>query len=260
MRKIATSLLALALCAAFAGAASATVLMSEGFTYPDGNLVPNGGWATHSGTGTDIQVLAGRAIGNMANAPDDNRAFPAQPTTSSTYACFEVTIPDPGGSPKAVYFAHLKDTGTTNFFSRVYVLPVAGSNGFTFGLSFASTSTTTVGAVPWSTSSLSYNTPYVIVIKYDPVSLTSTMWVNPAGEGSPSISQTGTGTGIAISSFALRQSSTAAAQPPTSVPSGTANFTFSLDNLGVGTTFSDACYQYTPTKSSSWGQVKVLYR
>src|SRR5262245_14426350 len=100
MRKTAISLFVLGIAAvAFAATASATVLLSEGFSYPNGNLAGNGTWLTHSGAGTDIQVVSGRANGNMANAPDDNASFAAQPTTAPTYACFEVTIPDPGGSP-----------------------------------------------------------------------------------------------------------------------------------------------------------------
>jgi hypothetical protein len=263
MKKFATTLLALAAIGAFASQASAASLMFDGFAYPDGDLTTGsaGLWTTHSGTPpVDVQVVSGRAVTNMANAPDDNRAFTAQPLTSSTYACFDVIVPDPGASPKAVYFAHFKDTGTTNFNSRVYVLPVAGGNGFTFGLSYSSTSAATVGAVPWSVGSLTYGQLYRIVIKYDPVALTSIMWVDPVDETSTSISQSGTGA-TAISGFALRQSSTAAAQPATAVPSGPANFIASVDNVGVGITFDDACSgPPTSNRSGTWGQVKVMYR
>jgi len=259
MRKTVIALLALASTAAFLAApASATVLLSEGFAYSDGNLVPNGGWATHSGAGgIDIQVVSSRAVGNMNNAPDDNRSFTAQPTTAPTYACFEVTIPNPNGSPHPNYFAHLKDTGTSNLFARVYVVPV-GASGFTFGLTFGATSAT-VAPVPWSASSLNYDTPYQIVIKYDPASVTATMWVNPASEASPSISHTGTGSGISISSFALRQSASAPTLP-SGYPAGSVWWTYSVDNVGAGTTFNDACYQATPTKGSTWGEIKSIYR
>jgi hypothetical protein len=33
-----------------------------------------------------------------------------------------------------------------------------------------------------------------------------------------------------------------------------------VDNLGVGTMFDDACFQVTPTKGSTWGQLKVRYK
>ena len=127
MRKTTIALLALALAVPFAAStASATVLVSEGFSYANGNLVPNGGWANYSGTGTDVLIQSGRAVGDGNNAPDDHILFPAQPTNSTTYACFEVTIPDPLGAPKPIYFAELKDAGSANLVSRVYVLPIAG--------------------------------------------------------------------------------------------------------------------------------------
>lgn len=249
MKKLVTSLAALSLCAVFAAPASAVVLMSESFSYVDGalDIVSGPNWSIHSGT-TDITVAAGRAVAKMANSADDNRTFPAQPLTSPTYACFEATVADSGASPKAVYFAHFKDTGTTNFPARVYVLPVAGGPGFTFGISYGSTSATTVGAVPWSVGSLSYGTPYYLVVKYDPAALIAQLWVNPVNAGSTNISQTGTGA-VAVSAYALRQSSTAAGQPPASVPSGSANFSVSVDNLGVGTSFDESCFQVTDRKS-----------
>jgi len=257
MKKLVTSLAALAICAALAPMASATVLLSEGFSYANGNLVPNGGWANHSGTGTDIQVLNGRAVADNANAPDDNKTFTAQTATASTYACFEITVPDPGGAPKIVYIAHFKDTGTTNFNARLYIAPLA-AGGFTFGITNSSSSTT-VGPTLWSASSLVYDQPYYVVLKYDAAAATSTLWVNPASEASTSVSHVGSGTGTAVSAFALRESSTAATVPA-SYAVGTVNSKYSIDNLGVGTTFNDACFQVTPTSGKTWGQLKTLYR
>lgn len=257
MKKIATSLLALALCAAFAGVASATTLLSEGFPYPDNTgLLANGWVATGTNTGVDITVLAGRAIGDMSQAPDDNKGFPAQTTGSTTYACFEVMIPDPGGSPKTQYFAHLSDGGSSNFVARVYVMPSGAGNGFTFGLSNSSTNST-VGVVPWTTT-LVYGVSYRVVLRYNAATFTSNLWVNPSSEADPSITQTGT-SGIAVSAFCLRQSS-ATGSYPAGTPSGTTLWKYSVDNVGVGTTFNDACYQFTPTHDTTWGQVKVLYR
>jgi len=256
MRKFATGLLALTALALFAIPASATVLLSEGFPYADGTGLLTVGWvATGTNTGVDITVTSGRAIGDCANAPDDNKAFATQGTTAPTYVCFEVMIPDPGSSPKTVYFAHLSDGGSSNFFARVYVTPAG--NTFTFAVSYSSTSTS-VGIVPWGPA-LSYGVSYRVVVKYDPVAKSATLWVNPTSEADPSVSQTGTTTAVAMSAFCLRQSSTQSTLP-SPAPTGTANFKFSVDNVGVGTTFNDACYQITPTRNSTWGQVKVLYR
>jgi hypothetical protein len=257
MKKLVTVLVAMATVLALAATASATTLLSESFPYANGTALQADGWTiTGTSTGTDITVQTGRAIGDMNQAPDDHRSFTAQPTTSPTYACFEVMIPDPGGSPKTQYFAHLSDGGTSNFLARVYVMPSGGANGFTFGLSNSSTSTS-VGVVPW-TATLSYGVSYNVVIKYDPTTSTSTLWLNPLSEASASISQTTTGA-IAISAFNLRQSN-ATGTYPSGTPSGPTLWQYSVDNVGVGTTFADACYQVTPTRSGTWGQLKSIYR
>lgn len=257
MKRFVTTMALFAVCAAPAFAAP---ILSEPFTYPNGNLAPNGGWATFSGAVTDIQVNAGRAVGFGPNANDDHIFFPAQPATSKTYACFDVIIPPVAGAPKPIYFAALKDAGTANFVSRVYVLQVAG--GFTFGLSHSSTSTT-VGVVPWSATSLVYGQKYNIVINYDPVAKSSTLWVDPANEFSPSVSITNAAiASLSASTFALRQAATSATLPASPSYAGTADWGFSVDNLGIGTTFADACVQYqtTPATKSTWGQVKSIYR
>ncbi len=172
MRKTAIVLSAIGLAAVvFAAPVLATSLLTETFTYPAGNLVPNGGWANFSGAVTDIQVVGGRADGYGPNANDDHVFFAAQPTTSKTYACFLAKIPAVVGAPKAIYFAALKDAGTFAFVSRVYVLPITG--GFTFGLSHSSTSST-VGVVAWSSTTLLYDHDYNIVINYDPSTKSST--------------------------------------------------------------------------------------
>ena len=258
MKKFATAILALALMTAVASTGSATVLVSEGFSYVNGNLVPNGGWANYSGAVTDIQVTTGRAVGSGPNANDDHRLFTAQSLTSKTYACFEVNIPSIVGAPKPIYFAALKDGGATNLVSRVYVLPITG--GWTFGISHTSTSAT-AGVTPWSATTLSYNTNYNVVINYDPVAKSSTLWVNPATEASTSVTNTlATATALAVSGFGLRQSATGSTLPASPAYTGSTDWGFSVDNLGVGTTFNDACFQATPTHTSTWGQVKVLYR
>jgi hypothetical protein len=232
--------------------------MSDGFSYPNGNLVPNGSWANFSGAATDIQVASGRAVGSGPAANDDHKLFPVQSTTSKTYACFEVVIPAPAGAPKPIYFAMLKDAGTSIFVSRVYVLPLAGG-AWTFGISHSSTSGT-VGVTPWG-AALSYGTTYYIVINYDPVAKTSTLWVNPANELSTNVTDTNAAaTAVAVQGFGLRQSATAATLPAVPAYVGAADWGFSVDNLGVGTSFDDACFQVTPAKKSSWGEVKVLYR
>jgi len=258
MRKTATALLVLGLTAIMVSPALAATLMSDSFTYADGNLAPNGGWAIYSGAATDIQVVSGRAVGSGPNANDDHRLFTPQTTADKTYACFNVKIPAVVGDPKPIYFAELKDGGASLLVSRVYVLPL-GAGAWTFGISYSSTSTT-VGVVPWG-SPLSYDTEYTVAILYDPVASTSTLWVDPVTEASTSVSIVGTSAPIAVSGFGLRQSASSSTLPPSPAYVGTADWGFSVDNVGVGTTFDDACASGpTPTRKSTWGQVKTIYR
>jgi hypothetical protein len=261
MRKTVITLLALGLAASFAAttAAAAPLPLSETFSYPDGNLVPNGGWANFSGAVTDVQVVSGRAVGFGPNANDDHVFFTAQPLTAKTYACFLVKIPAVVGPPKPIYFFAMKDAGTANFVSRVYVLQITG--GWTFGLSHSSTSAT-VGVVPWSASTLLYDHDYNVVVCYDPVAHSSTMWVDPVNELSTSVSIVNAAiAALPVSTVILRQSATAATLPPTPVYTGTADWGFSVDNLGVGTTFNEACVAGpTPTRVQTWGRLKALYR
>ena len=257
MRKLAFALLALGM--GFASTPSmAASLVYDTFSYSAGNLVPNGGWATFSGSGTDIQVTAGRALGSTLNTPDDHVVFAAQSTTTKSYACFDVTIPAFNGQPKPIYFAMLKDAGTSIFVSRVYVVPVA-AGGWTFGISHSSTGPT-VGLTPWPVA-LSSGVNYHLVINYAPVAKTSTLWVNPATESSPSVTDTNPAiAAVAVAGFGLRQASGASSLPPSPPYTGTADFTFSVDNLGVGTSFVDACEIPTPAQPTTWGSVKGLYR
>jgi hypothetical protein len=260
MRKFAFALSALGLVVA--APAMAASLVFDTFSYPNGPLVPNGGWANYSGVGTDIQVAAGAAtggaIGNPAN--DDHILFAPQALTAVTYACFDVTIPTPpaAGQPKAIYFAELKDGGAANLVSRVYVLPLA-TGGWTFGLSHSSTSAT-VGVVPW-TAPLAYDTRYHLVINYDPNNRSSTLWVNATVESDPSVSiANATVAPLAVSGFGLRQSNGASTLPPSPAYVGTVDWNFIVDNLGVGSSFSDACEIPTPVETSSWGRIKGVYR
>jgi len=259
MRKIATPLIVLALIA-FAVPAMAASILTEPFTYPDGNLTPNGGWANYSGAGTDVQVAAGRAQGDGAQAPDDHILFAVRPTDAKTYACFKARITDPGGPPKAVYFAELKDAGASILVSRVYVLPLI-AGGWTFGISHTSTSAT-VGITPWSNTSLVFGQDYQLVINYDPVNHSSTLWVNPGNEASTSVTDVNaTATAVALQGFGLRQSGTASTFPANAVfNAGTTNYVYSVDDLGVGTSMADACDFVVPVDRSTWGTIKQIYR
>lgn len=266
MRKTVITLLALALTASVAFAGN---LVNEPFTYADGNLTPNnpglpalGPWATYSGSTGDVQIVSNYATGIMATsafANDDAVPFTAQTTSVPTYACFRVYIPCFGETaPLGGYFAGLKDAGTSNMVARVYVLSQGTTGQWTFGISNTSTNST-YGATPWTTT-LNCDTWYTLVIKYDPTTGTSTMWVDPVNEFSASVSNTRNDlSAIPASTFFLRQGSSSSFPSP-GYPGSTV-WNWRVDDLGVGTTFAEACYQApVPVNSTTWGRVKTLYR
>jgi hypothetical protein len=243
MRKIAIALLALGLFAA--STASAASFWSETFTYANGGLVAvsGGNWTNHSGTGTDIQVVNGEAVVNSANAPDDNRTFTAQPSGSTTYACFRMKIALTAAPAAAgAYFCNFKDTGTFNFQARVFVGPDGTSTtSYKLGIN-ASGNTPTYWATPLVTG-----TYYTVAIRYNASTNSATLWVDPQSEASTSVTQTTGGTTVYVpSAFALRQAS----------GYGVAT----VDNIQVGDNFGDLCPNPTPTSSQTWGQLKSLYR
>jgi hypothetical protein len=258
MKRLATTLGLLALAAVLAPPAHAVNLFSDGFSYPDGNLVPNGGWANYSGANVDVQVISGRATGGGIpnNQNDDHRLFAVQPTDGKTYACFIANIPAFAGVPKPIYFAELKDAGTSNLVSRVYVVNFP-TGGWTFGISHSSTSGTQ-GLTRW-TAPLNFDQDYTLVINYDPVNHTSSLWVNPVNEFSPSVTDANAAiASLAVQGFGLRQSNSASSLPAEFA--GSTDWNWIVDNLGVGTTFDDACARPTPAMKSTWGQVKSMYR
>lgn len=258
MRKIAISLLALSLTAALVAPAGAVSLLSETFTYADGSLVPNGGWTTFSGSGTDIQIVSGVASGNSQNGPDDSRGFAAQSTTAKTYYCMNLTVP--AGQPASTgmtSFAFLLDATTTNFFGRAYLIP-AGATNYTLGLSPGSCNAPACTPAVWP-GTLNLGQTYVVTVSYDAAAGSSELWVQPSSELSPKITTSvfsGTAPlNAAVQKFGLREGG-----PPTG-QTGTANWQFQIDNVGVGTSFDDACASGpVPTNSNTWGRLKTLYR
>ena len=151
------------------------------------------------------------------------------------------------------YFAHFKDTGTINFIARVYAEP--SGNTFTFAISVSSANTLAF-VIPWTTPLL-FDTFYNIVIDYDAAAGSADLWVNPVNESSPKVTSNTSSSTItpnAVSAFALREGTV------TGLPS-VINWTWVVDDIGVGTTFNDACAASTVgVQPSTWGTVKAFYR
>lgn len=257
MRKTATLLVGAALVGVFAANAFAGSLLTEAFTYADGPLVANSGgnWTTHSGAGTDIAVATGAAVGLMSNSPDDNRLLTsARTATEKTYACFTLTVPSqPAAGLIANYFAHFMVNGTT-FRSKVFIAASGGS--YTVGVSPTANASGAPLAIPaaplgatWG-SALNFGQAYRIAISYEPIAGTSQLWVDPVNEASTSISATdAVAVNGALTAFGFRQSST-----------GGCAYTYTVDDLSVGTSFADACGGVVGVENSTWSAMKSIYR
>ncbi len=243
MRRMVITLLALGVFAA--SAASAATFWSETFSYANGGLVANSGgnWVGHStSTSTtyiDIQVVNGEAVLIGANGQDDSRNFTARSASAATYACFQMKLTGTETSGSS-YVTHFKNN-STGFVSQVFVFPTGAT---TFNIGINSTSAVPTGASIWPTP-LTKGTFYTIAIRYNAATGVSTLWVDPQSESSASINSTTTTIGTLISGFALRQATGAST---------------TFDNIQVGDAFADLCPAVVPTNSSTWGQLKSLYR
>ncbi len=217
-----------ALLAGFTNA-HAKLVFSDGFTYPDGNLVgaPGSPWNAHSGAGNGpVVVQAGAIEVSRSRAEDVNANLPGGPfasggPTTMLYAGFSVrftALPTTTGS----YFAHF---GSSNMRGRVWAsIANATAGGFRLGIGNSSTADAASGQIA---TDLALNTDYSIVVRYVLATGVSSIWLNPSVETDPSV--------------------TAADAPGASLPS-IAAFSFRqnngmgimlIDNLIIGTAFAD---------------------
>lgn len=206
--------------------APATLLLSEPFNYTNGALVTvsAGAWTTHSGVSGQLEVVSGRLDMRVPETEDVNILVPGQPyaaaSSSILYVSFLMNssaLPAAGGQ----YFAHFKNA-STGFRAKIFNLTSgAGPGQFRIGIADSVNNPTATNAVD-----LNLNTDYRVYIRYVVSNATTTLWVNPTSEGSPSVAALSDG-GAAqiITAFALRQDS------------GIGEI--ALDDLRIGTTFAD---------------------
>lgn len=243
------SVLAVFAALLLAAPAFGAVLMSDSFSYPDGDIptVSGGLWVLHSGTDGPY-VVSGEVLLDLVNsaAPiadgDVNRGFAARTATDKVYACFQVRVT--GNVPgSGTYFAHFRSSLDFIYPARVFVMNEPALTSYTIGIAATSAGTITQ---PWTTA-LNFGQTYNVVSMYDAATGTSQLWIDPVTEASPSVtSVNAAAVGDVIDEYALRQA-------------GGVNFVY-VDNLTVGETFVDVCGGATPTVNTSWGRVKALYR
>jgi hypothetical protein len=235
MKRFCAAACAVAVVLGLAGAARATVFLTEDFAYSNGQLtahngganVSGGNWTTHSPTPAQtptsetVQVVDGDADVRFSWQEDVNRStLSAQPTGATWYYAARFTINDLRTGPATLgqnYFLHLSDGGGTNFRGRLYVLPPADteSTNFTFGLSSSSVAAGNGAIVPWATD-LTFGAEYTAVVAYtapDAEAGTTTdgfsqLWINPVNMASTSIIDNMPNTNVTtgtMSHMAMRQ-------------------------------------------------------
>lgn len=193
------------------------VILSEGFSYADGSLVGNGGWARESGTAGDFQVTSGQAV-VQHGAPSEDVKLPFSSVEGDLYVGFDFSVDDlgaPYSDSDNEYFTHL------DFKARMDIVPPSGSGDYSVGISSA----TSTAEATWD-SDLTFGTVYRAIIKFDQTTGTAQLWIDPSTTSDTSISGSAT-SAFSVGEFELRQSDSSE------------NETVRVDDLMIGETFND---------------------
>ena len=213
-------------------------LLSESFSYSDGDItsVSSGNWVAYSAGTTKLNVTGGAAIINQGdiagNKEDVSRAIGATfSTTANTvaYVGFDATWSALPSNNNGSYFA-VFGTATTSptFFGRIGA-DIDGAAAGKFRISVANANWNIANSTEFQ-QDLSLNTTYHVVVRYDLVSMQTTLWVNPATSGSTSVTATdAVTTQLSITAFSLRQGVSTTTGAPGVI---------AIDNLAIGNDFS----------------------
>lgn len=204
-----TLLTTICLVSAATGGSISAQILSESFTYADGNLtaVSGGNWANFSGTGTFIPVSSGVVSlnGGSGSREDVTRALGSAYTSGSLFASFSVSLT--GGTAPTTgtqsYFLTFKDATTSGFRGRVFVAaPI--TSGFRLGLENDGNDTVTSTVF---TSDLSIASTHSVTLAYNITAGTSKLWVDTATSNAPTLVDNTAATALAggLTSIALRQ-------------------------------------------------------
>ena len=219
--------------------ASATVLISDGFDYPDGELTINDGtgddvsgglWVPHSGETFDdnIDVLGGQAILTNSGSEDANRTIAGDNGGTATwYMAAEITVTDTdlvNATVNEDYFMHFYGPSFA-YRGRVYIAnPSLTAGKFSLGLSATS------GGLVVKTDDIDYGTKYTVVVSFDATTGETKLWLDPSSEADPFITDTGAA-GSVLNGIALRQDF---------ISPGTPDNEIAVDGISLATTFDEA--------------------
>jgi hypothetical protein len=196
-------------------------LVSDSFTYSDGNLVGNGNWANFSGTSGQIQVSSGLITITDSNSEDARVTFTAQ-SSGTVYFGYDIKVTDPSSYSGTDYEYFCGFADNTTFENRVDIAAFSAS-GWKPGMSNTSSTAESVWA-----SDLSYATTYRVVVGISISTGVSELWIDPSSTSSTKITGTGSQSVTEIDALYLRQSG------------ATPNVSLTIDNLSISTDFDEA--------------------
>jgi hypothetical protein len=145
--------------------ARATVLFSDDFTYPNGDLVGNDGWVqTGTTTTTPVQIAAGKVV--LATGQDVQNALTTPYSlVDGTPFYIGLTIDVQTAAAAGDYFVHWSPGLQNNaFISRVEIR----SSGTGFNVGYVETSGTGA-SLTWGSTVFNFNQAYRLVVQYNPV-------------------------------------------------------------------------------------------
>lgn len=198
------------------------VILSDDFTYPDGDLVNNAAWDNHSGSGSFIQVSGGQAVLVHGSGSREDANTPFTPVAGEIFFGIDFSVSagsNISGSDNE-YFMHFKDGGS-GFRGRVDIVEPSSGGNYSIGIS----SSTSTAQATWATD-LTFGVTYRATVGYDQDTGLARLWIDASSLGDTNISGTPDGA-TSISAFALRQSTSAE------------NETITVDNLIVAQSFGE---------------------
>ena len=220
----------------------ANIILSDTFSYPDGDIAaaPGTQWSVHSGA-TPANVSNGVLRITSGNSADVNALLAGGPYYSNSpavlYSSFKMICTNSLPTALGTYFAHFKDTNSgaaSGFGGRVWVsITNAVSGGtltggkFRVGIGNGTSATSTNGQID---TDLFQGATYTIVTRFVPNTGVATIWLNPTLETDPSVTANDPGTParpnpIDVVAYAFRQNG--------------GEGTLLIDDLRVGTSFAD---------------------
>ena len=198
-----------------------TLPHSDDFSYADGSLISNGGWASFSGTSGDLLVASGQAV-VQHGTPSEDALLAFTPVAGNIYYGIDFSVASAGviTGGDYEYFATFKDS-SFGFGGRLDIVEGLSGGDFTVGIS----STTSTAQATWGVD-LTFGVTYRAVVRFDQDAGVAQLWIDASVEGDASISGTTDGA-MAIESFALRQSDSSN------------NETVTVDNLKITQSFNE---------------------